>query len=426
MDLALLFAGVNTFEEINKIRRNIPDLPDFLQYLQSRLPFAEQRQQKINAQCRFWVQTEDEILLNRTLLPITSSAGPSPSKILATKKNSQLKSFRYKLFQEIFQNVDAHRLSFKDRNFNYKNLYQVLNQDNWRNGELIPTLENSFNESVHMFPSRKNLNSQYLPSAILANNYIDDATLSYSEIDFYEFDEFLMQIGAVDGHIFYDLGCGVGKVLVGAMLSGIRFLKVIGIEILPSLSSCCNDIVQKLILENETTANTVHNSSNLALGSSPMRSMNGLDKLSSPLTKRLTSPKGRGNRPEETNEPENEADKPKLPTWLIYDYATKQKKINDSSLLNDTHNSDSEEDYDILRNIRNDEDSFSLFSEEKGFNPLNDNDGASQSSVSYLITRVPKLKEKLKAAEISLPIFEIRYTIDRFVILFPLTPLLFP
>jgi response regulator RpfG family c-di-GMP phosphodiesterase len=75
---------------------------------------------------------------------------------------------------------------------------------------------------------------------------LDEMSLTYYEVEYLPFQTLLHDIGAVDGQIFYDLGCGIGKALVAASLSGIRFMKCIGVEILPSLSSTAQSIVNTL------------------------------------------------------------------------------------------------------------------------------------------------------------------------------------
>ena len=75
---------------------------------------------------------------------------------------------------------------------------------------------------------------------------LDELSLTYYEVEYLPFKTLLHDIGAVDGQIFYDLGCGVGKALVAASLSGIRFMKCIGVEILPTLSSTAQTIVNTL------------------------------------------------------------------------------------------------------------------------------------------------------------------------------------
>ena len=47
----------------------------------------------------------------------------------------------------------------------------------------------------------------------------------------------------MDGTIFYDLGSGAGKGLIAAALSGITFLKCIGIELLPGLCEISKGVI---------------------------------------------------------------------------------------------------------------------------------------------------------------------------------------
>ena len=67
--------------------------------------------------------------------------------------------------------------------------------------------------------------------------------LTYGEIEYLPFVQILKDGGAMDGTIFYDLGSGAGKALVAAALSGITFLKCIGIELLPGLCEVSKDVI---------------------------------------------------------------------------------------------------------------------------------------------------------------------------------------
>jgi predicted RNA methylase len=64
----------------------------------------------------------------------------------------------------------------------------------------------------------------------------------------------IVDSGARDGHTFYDLGSGSGRAVVSASLSGVSFLKCIGIEILPALCDSSREIVDsvKKIVDVET------------------------------------------------------------------------------------------------------------------------------------------------------------------------------
>ena len=73
---------------------------------------------------------------------------------------------------------------------------------------------------------------------------IDDHSLAYSELSYESVNEVLQAAEVIDGQVVYDLGSGIGKFVVGCALSGIHFHKIIGIEILPSLVLCSQQIVR--------------------------------------------------------------------------------------------------------------------------------------------------------------------------------------
>ena len=56
----------------------------------------------------------------------------------------------------------------------------------------------------------------------------------------------LVILRAVDGSVFYDVGSGAGKALVTAALSGINFLKCVGIELLPGLCEASKGVIDSL------------------------------------------------------------------------------------------------------------------------------------------------------------------------------------
>jgi len=75
---------------------------------------------------------------------------------------------------------------------------------------------------------------------MLENEYM----YTYGEIEYTSFQDILQQAGAVDGQIFYDLGAGCGKaVFAAALASKVRFLKCVGIELLPTLCYCASSVV---------------------------------------------------------------------------------------------------------------------------------------------------------------------------------------
>ena len=109
--------------------------------------------------------------------------------------------------------------------------------------QTVVVVNNQFSGSTSSSTSNNNYNYYMRMSDELG---LDEMSLTYYEVEYLPFQTLLYDIGAVDGQIFYDLGCGVGKALVAASLSGIRFMKCIGVEILPSLSSTAQAIVNTL------------------------------------------------------------------------------------------------------------------------------------------------------------------------------------
>jgi len=109
--------------------------------------------------------------------------------------------------------------------------------------QTVVVVNNQFAGSTSSSTSNNNYNYYMRMSDELG---LDEMSLTYYEVEYLPFQTLLYDIGAVDGQIFYDLGCGVGKALVAASLSGIRFMKCIGVEILPSLSSTAQAIVNTL------------------------------------------------------------------------------------------------------------------------------------------------------------------------------------
>ena len=75
---------------------------------------------------------------------------------------------------------------------------------------------------------------------------IDDTNFSYGEIEYLSFQQLLVDAGAGDGQVLYDLGSGVGRAIVAAALSGIRFLRCVGIEALPALHDCAHDVIEEI------------------------------------------------------------------------------------------------------------------------------------------------------------------------------------
>lgn len=74
----------------------------------------------------------------------------------------------------------------------------------------------------------------------------DDTALTYGEAEYISFVDILVAAGANHGDHFFDLGCGAGKALIAAAISGINFSRCVGIELLPGLCSCTRAAITKL------------------------------------------------------------------------------------------------------------------------------------------------------------------------------------
>jgi Histone methylation protein DOT1 len=90
---------------------------------------------------------------------------------------------------------------------------------------------------------------------------IDDTSYAYGEMEYIAFQELLRAAGATDGQIFYDLGSGAGKAIVAAALSGIRFVRCVGIEALPALRDASVNVIEdvKRYMSSSGTPHQHHN-----------------------------------------------------------------------------------------------------------------------------------------------------------------------
>jgi trans-aconitate methyltransferase len=75
----------------------------------------------------------------------------------------------------------------------------------------------------------------------------DDHNVTYFETEYASMVQLLHSAGAANGQVFYDLGCGTGKALLSAALSGIRFIKCVGVEVLPTLANAAQERVNALV-----------------------------------------------------------------------------------------------------------------------------------------------------------------------------------
>lgn len=74
----------------------------------------------------------------------------------------------------------------------------------------------------------------------------DDLCYTYFDTEYEPMVRLLRAAGAKDGQVMYDLGCGTGRAVVAAALSEIRFVKCVGVELLPSLVAVAQGVVQRL------------------------------------------------------------------------------------------------------------------------------------------------------------------------------------
>lgn len=79
----------------------------------------------------------------------------------------------------------------------------------------------------------------------MKSGQIDSPNLAFGEIEYPSFVRLLEDVGARDGQVFADLGCGCGKAVVAASLSGIKFIRCIGIEVLPGLCRAALSAIEK-------------------------------------------------------------------------------------------------------------------------------------------------------------------------------------
>lgn len=73
---------------------------------------------------------------------------------------------------------------------------------------------------------------------------LEDASLTYGEVDFVSFQSMLRAAEISDGRTFVDLGCGGGKAIIAAAFSSVRFRSCIGIELLPSVCTMAKAAVE--------------------------------------------------------------------------------------------------------------------------------------------------------------------------------------
>ena len=132
-------------------------------------------------------------------------------------------SSRLQLFSDIFSPFDGSMISHRDRS----SLYTT--SSTFRGSSKSPSPS----------PAANRVTSTPLSA-------YDDHCYTYGEAAFLPMVQLLQAAKSLDGHVFYDLGSGLGCAVVAAALSGIHFLKCVGVEILPCLADYSAMIVQHL------------------------------------------------------------------------------------------------------------------------------------------------------------------------------------
>lgn len=134
---------------------------------------------------------------------------------------------RHQLFHTLFARVDGHLLSQTDR-------------ASYLTGKAGSGVARGGGTSAP-FGAASSSSSSFPAAAP-----VDEVSLTYCESDFLPFVELLARCGARDGHVLYDLGCGTGRAVVAAALSGRKFMKCVGVEVLPSLARSAAETVRVL------------------------------------------------------------------------------------------------------------------------------------------------------------------------------------
>ena len=158
-------------------------------------------------------------------------------------------------FRECFAEIDGESLSQKDRNTNRNKSKSNSSSDNNRNRRKNQHDKLSFSQSILTTSST----SQVVSSSLMEESIpipthtftsstkalVDEISLTFAEVEFIPFVQLLHDCGAQHGHNFFDLGSGAGKAVAAAALSDIRFFKIVGIEVLPSLVTVSKSMLKK-------------------------------------------------------------------------------------------------------------------------------------------------------------------------------------
>lgn len=299
------------------------------------------------SECSVWLEEEDKVLLS-----------------------SEMFQQRFKIFDDLYRAIDGFRLSYRDRR------------------ELLAgTLECDL--------SKDEIED------------LDDHTLTYGEAEFQGFMEFLKEAGAVDGQIFYDLGSGVGKAMIAAALSGICFVKVIGVELLPSLIQCSRDVIEELTSQVRTTQNTSLNQStshnfNTSGTGLILRAGSAIQPEMAPGQAALLANMFPPLSPVRKGQQRQHNTQPNAAAW--------DGNQNNVNAIRDANREFIAVGGGGTTNMIN----LSGFSggSQAGLMLMDDLSVVSSSTYSYQVNAIPDLKEKLKRAKISLPMLETRYVME--------------
>lgn len=199
-----------------------------------------------------------------------SADSPPASYVLTVARFSEDRDLsaaaraQLRLFNELFSRVDGAALSQADRS-------TFSSRRNGKPKQLAQHQSHAESAAAALNATSSTITNSAI-TALAPSVAVDDVSLTYSETEFVPFVRLLGRCGSRAGHAFYDLGCGVGKTVAAAALSGVPFIKCVGIEILPTLAQCAADTMR--ILQNapaEMSGVSGEDSSGRGGGDSPKR-----------------------------------------------------------------------------------------------------------------------------------------------------------
>ncbi len=392
------------------MKRNPVEDGDFVDYLVKRKGVCYSLSSTLvsrNGDLNTQVQEEKKKLIDLPLLHIWRESledcgHTQPSHI----SNSSSKfTGKLSLYQKIFRTIDGYRLTYRDREgvdfttYPFEPFCPAYYAKAGASGGAMVLTNFDFSRSTTVLgnhgenqtPQHKLVGSSFASTSIRDDEKtvgkednpieIDDCSLTYSEVEFTSFVSFLHALPAVDGEIFYDLGCGVGKALVASALSGICFLKVVGLEILPSLSTCCADVLQSL----QSSAMEMNSSKIHEYMRSPVKGEGQQD---------IFTPKSSAVKRQSSQKQSYQVSNP---TRLFSSPTGGGPAVHEDSLIAWlTNRNQLDGNGTGVLSGAVDDDSASM------------NSYLTQSTCSYLVTAIPDLRDRLKKAKVKLPIMEVR------------------